>query len=220
MFQQIFRSLGFRTVFVMIAAIAIVGSTAQQATAQSETNTITMKDRQMAVRYLEVTLENFLKSIEGLTEEQWRFKSAEDRWSIAEIAEHIAVSESAILNLVTEKVLKSDPTPQFKEEAKAIDNKIIPTLTDRTNRAQAPEMLRPTNRFATKEDLINEFKAARHRTLHFMVKSQADMRSHFAPFGPLKRLDAYQWIVMSSAHSARHTLQIEEVKADPNYPKN
>jgi hypothetical protein len=32
-------------------------------------------------------------------------------------------------------------------------------------------------------------------------------------------LDAYQWILLISAHSERHTKQIEEVKADPNFPK-
>jgi hypothetical protein len=31
--------------------------------------------------------------------------------------------------------------------------------------------------------------------------------------------DGYQWLVLISAHSARHTLHIEEVKADPNFPK-
>jgi len=32
-------------------------------------------------------------------------------------------------------------------------------------------------------------------------------------------LDAYQWILLLSGHTERHTLQILEVKADPKYPK-
>jgi len=33
-------------------------------------------------------------------------------------------------------------------------------------------------------------------------------------------LDGYQWILLISGHERRHTLQILEVKADPNFPKN
>jgi hypothetical protein len=32
-------------------------------------------------------------------------------------------------------------------------------------------------------------------------------------------LDAYQWMLFMAAHSKRHLAQIEEVKADPNFPK-
>ena len=32
-------------------------------------------------------------------------------------------------------------------------------------------------------------------------------------------LDAYQWLLFISAHSERHTKQILEVKADPNFPQ-
>ena len=32
-------------------------------------------------------------------------------------------------------------------------------------------------------------------------------------------LDGYQWLLLLSTHSERHTAQIEEVKADPNFPK-
>jgi hypothetical protein len=34
-----------------------------------------------------------------------------------------------------------------------------------------------------------------------------------------KTLDTYQWLLLISAHMRRHTLQIVEVKADPNFPK-
>jgi hypothetical protein len=39
-----------------------------------------------------------------------------------------------------------------------------------------------------------------------------------SPLGGPK-LDAYEWVLFVSAHSQRHTKQIEEVKADPNFPK-
>jgi hypothetical protein len=32
-------------------------------------------------------------------------------------------------------------------------------------------------------------------------------------------MDAYQVLLLMASHSARHTLQIREVEADPNFPK-
>jgi hypothetical protein len=34
------------------------------------------------------------------------------------------------------------------------------------------------------------------------------------------KMDAYEFVLLIAAHSERHTKQILEVKADPNYPKN
>jgi hypothetical protein len=34
-----------------------------------------------------------------------------------------------------------------------------------------------------------------------------------------KKLDGYEWVLFISAHSERHTKQIDEVKADPTFPK-
>jgi DinB superfamily len=41
--------------------------------------------------------------------------------------------------------------------------------------------------------------------------------SHAHPV--FKDLDAYQWLIFTSGHSARHTAQINEVKEAPEYPK-
>jgi hypothetical protein len=45
------------------------------------------------------------------------------------------------------------------------------------------------------------------------------LRAHSAPHPAFQTLDAYQWILFMAAHSDRHTQQINEVKAQPRYPK-
>ena len=54
------------------------------------------------------------------------------------------------------------------------------------------------------------------------VSTQDDLRDHFRdhPVPAIGTLDAYQWILLISGHTRRHTAQILEVKADPNFPKN
>ena len=121
--------------------------------------TLTQKDRDAGVKYLEETRKNFLDSIDGLSDAQWTFKAGPDRWSIAETAEHIAVSEGVIMGLITEKILKG---PKAEAAAPRIpDEKIIAVITDRSGKAQAPEMLQPKNRFASRDALSKDFVAAR-----------------------------------------------------------
>ena len=55
--------------------------------------------------------------------------------------------------------------------------------------------------------------------MDYVRTTNDDLRDHFGPHPMLGTMDAYQWILLISAHSERHTKQIEEVKADPNFPK-
>ena len=173
------------------------------------------KDREAAVKYLEETRQRFLSSIDGVSDAQWTFRAGPDRWSIAETAEHIALSESLILGLIKDKVLAG---PKATAPAPLPDDRVIAMITDRTQKAQAPEMLRPTNRWATREALTKDFVAARQKTIEYVKTTNDDLRGHIAPHPFLKELDGHQWILLLAAHSARHTAQIEEVKTASGYP--
>ncbi len=178
---------------------------------------LTEQDRMTLQKHLQQTRQAFLESISGLSDAQWTYKAGPDRWSIAEVAEHIAISETTILQLVTEKVLKSPP---FQRDPNGMsDEKLIAGLMDRTNRFQAPEMLRPTNRWTTRDALAKDFIAARDKTEAYVKATTDDLHGHGGPHPVFKMLDGYQWVLLLSAHSGRHTAQINEVKESPGYPK-
>ena len=67
-------------------------------------------------------------------------------------------------------------------------------------------------------DSLKHFTESRAKTLAFLKETKG-LRDHAidSPLG--KKLDAYQWVLFIAAHSERHTKQINEVKADPNFPK-
>jgi hypothetical protein len=203
------RLLSLALTLCLLAAAAAAPSSAADA--------LTQKERDAAVKYLEETREKFLASVAGLTEAQWKYKPAPDRWSVAEVAEHIALSEGLILGLITDRVMK---TPPAKPPAgSATDEAVIKIITDRSSKAQAPEVLKPVGKWATREELTKDFVAGREKTIAFVKGTQDDLRAHSTPHPALKTIDAYQWVLLLAAHSARHTAQIEEVKADPNFPK-
>jgi hypothetical protein len=153
----------------------------------------------------------------GLSDAQWTFKAGPDRWSIAEVAEHIAVSETTILQLVTDKLLKAPAAP--RDPNGISDERLLAALMNRSSRFQAPEMLRPTNRWATRDALTTDFLAARDKTTAYVKTTTDDLHGHSAPHPAFKMLDGYQWLLLLSGHSARHTAQINEVKVSAGYPK-
>jgi uncharacterized damage-inducible protein DinB len=177
---------------------------------------LTQQERDSLLKHLQQTRQSFLESISGLSDAQWTFKTGPDRWSIAEVAEHIAISETTILQLVTDKMLKGPAIPRDPDTVS--DEKLLAWLLDRTSRFQAPEMLKPTNRWATRDALTKEFLAAREKTTTYVRTTTDDLHGHGGPHPVFKMLDGYQWLLLLSGHSARHTAQIAEVKGTAGYP--
>lgn len=176
----------------------------------------TQQERDSLSKHLDQTRQAFVASISGVSDAQWTFRAAPDRWTIAEVAEHIAISESTILQIVTDKIMKGPAVPKNPDPLS--DEKLLAGLLDRTSKFQAPEMLKPTNRWATRDALVKDFLAAREKTALYVKTTTDDLHGHGAPHPVFKMLDGYQWVVLLSGHSARHTAQIEEVKASAGYP--
>lgn len=181
--------------------------------------TLTQHEREFGMSSLHATRKLFLDSVANLTPEQWTFKAAPDRWSIMECAEHIAAAEDFIFGLVTNQVMKSPADPSKRDEVKGKDETILKAVVDRSQKFKAPDVITPKKRWSTPDAIISHFKESRDRSIAYIENTQDDLRDHFAPHPAAGTLDAYQWILLMSAHSERHTEQINEVKADPKYPK-
>lgn len=202
------------------ALLTATGVDAQTDSAAAQSAALTPQERERAVDYLEQTQKEFLAAVDGLSEEQWKFKSAPERWSIAETAEHIAHTEDTVWQLVREKLMKSPPEPDRRGETTAKDTVILNGVPDRSRKFQAPERLQPTGRWATREELLKAFETARAAEIAWLKETREDLRSRFEEHPFLKTIDAYQWLLLNGAHGKRHTAQILEVKADPNFPKS
>jgi hypothetical protein len=207
------------TVILLCFAAASIAQTASQTMAPGGQTPLTPQERDFAIKQFETTRDNFLKSIAGLSQKQWAFKPAPDRWSVAEVAEHITIAETTILGLVQQRLMTSPASPEKREQVKGKDELIEQRMPDRSHKAQAPEILKPTGRWPTEADLVKAFETERAATIEYVRTTNDDLRDHFFDHPAFGTLDGYQWLLLISGHSARHTAQIEEVKADPNFPK-
>jgi hypothetical protein len=200
------KSLG--VVWIALALMAGAAAASAQEVTQAE------KDK--ALQYLETTRKNVVEATKGLSEAQWNFKAAPDRWSVAQVVEHIAASEDFIRGMLVEKVMTA-PAGDAGRDVKKADEAVLTMVPDRTHKAHAPEPLVPTNRFGSPEGAIKHFVESRTTTEDFL-KTTTGLRDHVTD-SPLGKLDGYEFVLFIAAHSERHTKQINEVKADPNFPK-
>jgi hypothetical protein len=180
--------------------------------------TLTEKERKSATDFLTSTENGVEDAIRGLTEAQLNFKPAPDRWSVAECVKHIAVTEQTLRQMLDES-LKQPATPEKRTEVKMTDEQLIKNLEDRSHKIKTMESLKPENSpFKSLEEALSSFKESREKLMSFVKDTKDDLRNHVItlPFGSI---DGYQFILFMGAHSNRHTQQIAEVKADPNFPK-
>ncbi|HEU4886891.1 MAG TPA: DinB family protein [Thermoanaerobaculia bacterium] len=175
-------------------------------------------EQEKLVQHLQRTGEKFLKSVDGLSEAQWNFKAAPDKWSIAQCAEHIAAAETLIRGAV-EKGLTT-PLEAGQPVAELVKDDLVTTMVvDRSKKFSAPEPLVPTDRFGSPAAAVDAFRKERDETIK-LAKGDMNFRAHAVKHPGFGMLDTYGWMLFLSAHSERHTLQIEEVKAHADYPKN
>ena len=178
---------------------------------------INAAERTFLVDQLEQSKKAMLASIQGVSDAQWRFKPAPTVWSVQECAEHIILAEDYIFG-AAQQILKSPAVDRPANSNLQYDRMLADKVLDRSQKATAPEPLVPSQRFATPADAAGEFTLRRDKTIAYAKTTTDDLRVHVGP-GPAGPMDAYEFVLLIAAHSARHTAQIREVQANAAYPK-
>jgi hypothetical protein len=181
-------------------------------------NSISKAERKYATGLMKETYKDAVKSVKFLSEVQLNFKTAPDKWSVKECIYHIAGAEKLLWTMF-EGAMKTPANPEKRAEIKVTDEQLVQMIKDRSKKAQAPEPIVPKNTgYTSLESALEDFKTHRTDHIRHMKSSTEDMRNHVVqlPFG---WIDCYQLSLMIAAHSNRHTQQINEVKADPAFPK-
>jgi hypothetical protein len=155
----------------------------------------------------------FLCSVAGVAEASCRLRPAENRWSVIECAEHVAVAEEVMLGLVTGERTARDPGGTKR------DDRILRSGTDRSVRFDASDPSQPRGRFTTLAEALADFQAVRGRTLRFLEQTGEDLRATEVkhPHHAVGVISTYECLLLMGTHAQRHALQIEEIKNSPAY---
>jgi hypothetical protein len=161
---------------------------------------------------LDSELTNLRSAVERVPAERRGERPAPDRWSVAEVLEHLAVVERSVLKACARQLAAA------REAGLAAETDSSPILAslppqqvaNRERLIVSPERLRPTGLDAVQawvhiETTREEFKAFVH-SCDGLALAQVSF-----PHPTLGALNLYQWLLFAAGHHARHAAQIREI---------
>jgi hypothetical protein len=136
-------------------------------------------------------------------------KPAPDRWSVAEVLEHLSIVERGALMRVR-ALIQEAPLVDVPAALTPIDRDF---LKNRTKRITAPDRIQPTGTMSV-DAALAALESSREELMAVLGEAEGrDLSKVTQPHPALGPLDGYQWIAIIGGHEMRHSLQIEEIAA-------
>lgn len=165
------------------------------------------------LRYLDDEHKILRRAVDLIPPDQRDIKPSPDRWSVAEILEHLALVETRLEKLFASKVAEARASGLGPEQASLPD--LYPfdrtRVLDRSRAVTAGEAVRPTGRMdaATAWAAVERSFAAFRETVRASDGVPLGRFVHPHPaFGPIT---LYGWVEFVAGHEARHAAQIAEI---------
>jgi hypothetical protein len=143
-------------------------------------------------------------------------RPAPDRWSVAEVLEHLAIVERQISKLLDRGLrtaLASGPLPAGSDASPVLPTIDAQRLLDRGRRLEAGERVRPSQGLTAAAAwlLLQETRASLQGVLLAGDGLRTDAIT--APHPSLGALTFHQWFAFVGFHEARHAAQIRATAA-------
>ena len=194
----------------------------------ADTDWWTEADRQFILSELDRTTVELESEITGLSDNQWNFHEALNRWTMGEIVEHLEMQNQ----LHYREISVTANGPQylaFRTITKDQDIYFSNYSSD-TTAGKAQWFLEPLGRFNSSKKGWEAFIRARSALAEFVAKTNIDLRKQFTYRTPVegKKIsdlkigqvrDLHQLLLTGIAHTDRHLRQIRHIKTHPDYPK-
>jgi hypothetical protein len=177
----------------------------------------TENDRNFLLENLKRSRDHLLKETQNLTDAQWNFKEAPERWSIRQVVEHISIWE-LLLQREISLAYMGGPKPDMIATATP-DSININFLKD-TAAHIATEYTKPFTYslpmgLNSGKDNMTWFLKMRNESITFLSTTKDDLRLYFSRPGR-----SIHYVYLSTyGHSDRHLQQILKNKRHQYYPK-
>lgn len=195
------KSLAVGFVFSLVVPWALLADEGPAAT-------LSANERAQLIDMLERSRGEFETLVAQATGDAWTATPDPDRWSVGEVAEHLAASEDLLFGVVMGAMTQPED-PEWEAVAASGVDGLMSTIQDRTQRFEAPEPLEPTGE-ASREAILTRYAAGRIKTLDFVRTTLAPIKRHTAD-GRVGTMNVHQWLALMASHNLRHNQQMKEV---------
>lgn len=191
-------------------------SSASHSAAGTGDGQLTDAERHELLQLLGATGKQVVETVATLDDAAWSYKPAPDRWSVAQIVEHLLVVEQGLTAQVQEAMTKT-PDPEWAAKTAEKTAILRATLADRSQKFQAPEPVQPKGEL-TRRQIVEGFSKARRQTMALVRETKVPLHAQTYESTAFSTLNAHQGLLVVTLHNQRHLEQIKEVLADPGFP--
>lgn len=151
-------------------------------------------------------------SIENLTPEQSSRLPEGEKWSIAQIVEHIVLVEDGMIRICRKLLREADAAGKHSDGTVKISDVFLKKAMEMTQvKVEAPDIVKPVARKSISESLdMMETNRNRLNELRPLFESLDGSEFKF-PHPFLGEISAHEWLVLKGGHEARHLRQIKRL---------
>jgi uncharacterized damage-inducible protein DinB len=180
--------------------------------------TVAQEEKIYLIDYLKDTQEKLIHICKNTSKNQAIFTPSAEVWSIANNVEHLALVEKSLRKAVDFSLTQMPSEEEIASHTNS-NNYVRKGIGTRGAAVKAPERVMPM-RVMEMEESLALFLMHRQENIVFITETEADLHAHYWKHPFIGLLDAYQVFIMLAAHLERHIAQIEELRADENFPKS
>jgi uncharacterized damage-inducible protein DinB len=162
--------------------------------------------------YLTVRRNALREAVDAVPEAQRNQQPKPDRWSVAEVLEHLVLVEARFKTFISDRLSEARASGLGAElETDSIVGTFNQAgILDRSSKHQAPEIVRPQS--SDWKTAWSRLEDVRRSFLDVYLSGDGLALADVAYVHPrLGSLNLYQWGVWLGGHEARHTEQIREI---------
>jgi hypothetical protein len=198
---------------IVLTALLLAGATMRIVAQDSiKVSLWTETDRQYLLNNLTRTRDSIIKETAHLTPAQWTFKESPERWSIAQIIEHLSYWE-IIYSREIALSLRQKPQPELSKVSRP-DSTYLNFLMEEGPHV-ASNYSQPLGLTEGKNDLAL-FLKLRNEHIESVRTTAIDLRAYYLlPTRP----NVHQVYLNIFGHCDRHLRQIRKVKIHTGYPR-
>jgi uncharacterized damage-inducible protein DinB len=164
------------------------------------------------VKYVDDRRTDLESAASGLPYERWSERPAADSWSVAQVFDHLHLSEAGIARLLAKRITRAKEAgvgPERSVHSVLHELDFFPVVDG--PKRQAPEIVvpRPEARAPEVHDALRRSRGDLHAALR--EGDGLALGEVTATHPALGVINLYQWVLFVGQHEARHTRQVAEI---------
>lgn len=174
------------------------------------------------INYLDTERNALREAVERVPPELRDKQPGADRWSVAQVLQHLGIIEKRIGLGMSKWVTdaRSGGLGSETETSSVMNSLPLELITDRSQRRNAPEEVRPRgdtdarSAWAALQQSRETLRAA------FLAGDGLALSQVIQPHPVLGPINLYQWMLFVGSHEMRHTAQVIEIAEQLNADSN